>query len=204
MKKYFLTGLVTLLPLAITVWVVHFVVNFLTTPFLGLLTAGARHLPPEARHIVHSLSQVIILLAIFFFTLILGFLARKFFFTSLIRLGDRLLARIPLFNKLYHTTKEITKALFGSSEKSFQQVVLLTFPNPNCYCLGLVAKQAPATCSQAEKTDLVSIFVPTTPNPTTGFLVMRNPKELIHLDMKADEAIKYVVSCAVIQPGKTS
>jgi uncharacterized membrane protein len=200
MKKYFFTGLVTLLPLAVTIWVVHFFVNLLTKPFLGLFTAFSHHLPEKMQTVVQALSQLIILLIIFFFVLFMGFVARRFFFSSLIRLGDRIMIRIPLVNKLYHTSKEIIKALFGSKTKSFQQVVILPFPNPNSYCLGLVAKEAPQTCSEAEGEELVSVFVPTTPNPTAGFLVMCNRKHLVNLDMKADAAIKYVVSCAVIQP----
>jgi uncharacterized membrane protein len=202
MKKYFLTGLVTLLPLAITVWIVHFVVNFLTKPFVGLIAASTHYLPSESQKIVQTLSEIIILFGIFLFILILGFLGRRFFFNSLIHFGDRIMARIPLVNKLYHTAKEITKALFGVKEKSFQQAVIIPFPNPNCYCLGLIAKIAPNTCSKAEGEELVSVFVPTTPNPTAGFLVMCNKKHLIHLDLKADAVIKYVVSCAVITPGK--
>lgn len=200
MKKYFLTGLVTLLPLAVTAWIVHFVVNFLTKPFVGVVTIFTRYLPVNSQAVVRTLSQLIILIALFLFILFLGFVARRFFFSSLIRLGDRIIVKIPLVNKLYHTSKEIIKALFGAKEKSFQQVVILPFPNPNCYCLGLVAKEAPQTCSKAEGEDLVSVFVPTTPNPTTGYLVMCNRKHLINLDMKAEAAIKYVVSCAVIQP----
>lgn len=200
MKKYFITGLVTLLPLAVTVWVVRFVVNFLTRPFAGIAEAITKRLPPGSQYYVQLSSQILILIALFLFILLLGLIARRWFFGNLIRLGDKLLIAIPFVSKIYYTSKEITKALFGSKEKSFTQVVILPFPNPHCYCLGLVAKAAPATCSQVEGTELISVFIPTTPNPTTGFLVMTEKKDLIYLKMKTEEAIKYVVSCGVIQP----
>lgn len=205
MKKYFLTGLVTLLPLAVTIWIVQFLVNFLTKPFIGLVTMLTDRLPIASPQLIRTISQIFILIGLFFFIFFLGFVARKFFFNQLIRLGDRILEKIPLVNKVYKTSKDIVKSIFGSKERSFSQVVLLPFPYKGAHCIGLIAKDAPRTCSDAEKQELVSVFIPTTPNPSTGFLVMCPRSELILLNMKTEEAIKYVVSCGVIQPdGKRS
>jgi uncharacterized membrane protein len=204
MKKYFLTGLVTLLPLAVTIWVVHFFVNFLTKPFIGIVTLLTYRLPIASQELIRFISQIFILISLFLLIWFLGFVARKFFFNSLIRFGDKLITKIPLVNKVYNTSKEIVNSLFGAQEKSFHQVVMLPFPYQGSYCIGLIARKAPQTCSDAENSELISVFIPTTPNPTTGFLVMCQKSELIYLDMKPDEAIKYVVSCGVIQPlGRT-
>lgn len=200
MKKYFLTGLVTLLPLAVTIWVVHFVVNFLTKPFIGLFSLLTDRLPIASPQLIRTITQVFILIGLIVFTFFLGLVARKFFFHQLIRLGDRILIKIPLVNKVYKTSKDIVTSIFGSEERMFKQVVLLPFPYKGAYCIGLIAKRAPRTCSEAEKTELVSVFIPTTPNPSTGYLVMCQKSELIYLKMKTEEAIKYVVSCGVIQP----
>ncbi len=200
MKKYFLTGLVTLLPLAVTIWVVHFFVNFLTKPFIGLVSHLTDRLPIASPQLIRTVSQIIVLIALFIFIFILGFVARKFFFSQIIRLGDRILIKIPLVNKVYKTSKDIVNALFGSKEKSFKQVVLLPFPYSGAYCIGLVAKTAPQTCSESANEELISIFIPTTPNPSTGFLLLAKKSDLIFLKMRTEEAIKYVVSCAVIQP----
>ncbi len=200
MKKYFLTGLVTLLPLAVTIWIVQFLVNFLTKPFIGLVTMLTDRLPIASPQLIRTISQIFILIGLFLFIFFLGFVARKFFFNQLIRLGDRILEKIPLVNKVYKTSKDIVKSIFGSKERSFAQVVLLPFPYKGAHCIGLIAKDSPRTCSDAEKQELVSVFIPTTPNPSTGFLVMCPKAELILLDMKTEEAIKYVVSCGVIQP----
>jgi uncharacterized membrane protein len=200
MKKYFLTGLVTLLPLAVTIWIVHFLVDFLTKPFIGLVTILTDRLPIASPQLIKTVSQIFILIGLFLFILFLGIFARKFFFNHLIRLGDRILSKIPLVNKVYKTSKDIVKSIFGSKERSFSQVVMLPFPYKGAYCIGLIAKEAPRTCSEAEQEELVSVFIPTTPNPSTGFLVMCQKSELILLNMKTEEAIKYVVSCGVIQP----
>ena len=142
------------------------------------------------------------LFAAFLFTLLLGLLARPFFFHSILKLGDRLIARIPIVNKVYKTSKEIIQALFAPKGQSFKQVVLIHFPYKGCYCLGLIASDSPTTCVQSVHQEMVSVFIPTTPNPTSGFLTMVPREEIIYLKMKSEEAIKYIVSCAVIQPQK--
>lgn len=205
MKKYFLTGLATLLPLAVTIYVVNFVVGFLTHPFMGIVTnllhrIGSLRVPEP---IIRTASQLLILIGLFLFAILLGFVARWFFINALIRFGDRLMHKIPLFNKVYKTTKEIIQILFTSNKNSFKQVVLVRFPNRNCYCLGLITRESPQTCSQNSSEEMLSVFIPTTPNPMTGFLILSPKSELIYLDMKGDEAIKYVVSCGVIQPGNS-
>lgn len=208
MKKYFLTGLVTLLPLAVTIWIIHFVVRFLTKPFMGIVTALLHHLiNGRSKTIlsdgeIRTISQILILIGLFLTIFILGFIARKYFFNQLLRLGDKILHKIPLVNKVYKTSKEIVKALFMSKENSFKQVVMIPFPYAGCYCLGLIARHAPRACSESQGEEMLSVFIPTTPNPTTGYLVISPKSELIYLDMKPQDAIKYIVSCGVIQPEK--
>ncbi|HEV7736121.1 MAG TPA: DUF502 domain-containing protein [Chlamydiales bacterium] len=203
MKRYFLTGLATLLPLAITVYVIEFLVNFLTRPFLGIVLHilekfqffGVVPLP-----VARLISQLLIILIIFGFILFLGAVARGFFIKSLIWIADWMFKKIPFLNKVYKTSKDITEILFSSKKKSFKQVVMVRFPNKNCYSLGLIASDAPDTIAKLSPDQFVSVFLPTTPNPTTGFLIVSPKSELILLDMKSDEAIKYILSCGVIQP----
>lgn len=199
MKKTFLTGLVTLLPLAVTFYVVNFVVNFLTTPFLGIfLPLLSRFI--SSHFIAHFICQILVLLFLFLFIACLGFVARRIFFHSLIKFGDSLMKRIPLVNKVYKTSKDIIRSLFSGKEQSFKQVVMLTFPYKNAFCIGLITSGAPETASNSLQEEMVSVFIPTTPNPTTGYLVLCCKKDLIFLDMKSEDAVKYVVSCGVIQP----
>lgn len=198
MKKYFLTGLVILLPIAVTVWAIVFIVRFLTKPFMGLMTHFVRELPiAGSENGIRILSEVLILISLVVFTFFLGLIARRFFFNRLIEIGDKMLYRIPLVNKVYKTSKELVTSLFASQKNSFKQVVLLHFPSKDSYCIGLIASPSPKTFSEKP---LLSVFIPTTPNPTTGFLVMMPKDELIYLNMKAEDAFKYVVSCAMILP----
>lgn len=208
MKKYFITGLIILLPLAVTIAIAVFVVNFLTNPFMGMvsrllveidiLSKGFLFLTRE--QVIRVLAQLIILIGLCFVTVCLGMIARWFFFKSLISLSDKILHRIPLVNKVYKTSQEIIKTIFASDKNSFKQVVMVPFPKEGSYVIGLISRESPKVCSDAVNAQLYSVLIPTTPNPTTGYLLMYKEEEIIKLDMKPEEAIKYIVSCGVITP----
>ena len=212
MKKHFITGLVILLPLVITIAVVIFLVNFLTQPFVGIVSGalaklhivnhGFLFLTPEKLLIYGS--KLIILILLFACTVLLGIVARWFLIHTLFRLGDRVLHRIPVVNTVYKTTQDIINTLFVSDKNSFKQVVMVPFPRADVFVLGLIARDSPKICSQAAGNDLVSVFVPTTPNPTTGFLLKFKQADLIPIDMKPEDANKYIDSCGVIIPDPKS
>lgn len=210
MKKYFLTGLVILLPVAVTIVVILFVVNFFTEPFIGLSSSlihkwdlfhnGFLFLTQE--QVIQYSSRILILFILFFATVVLGIFTRWFFISALFRLCDKVLHRIPLINTVYKTSQDIIKTIFVSDKNSFKQVVMVPFPRPGVYVLGLIARESPHCCSEAINEELTSVLVPTTPNPTTGFLLMFKKEEIILVDMKPEDAIKYIVSCGVILPGE--
>jgi uncharacterized membrane protein len=208
MKKYFITGLVILLPLALTLAIVIFIVNFLTQPFVGFVSQFLSHLliPQEkilflkSEHVIRYISQILILICLFFVTFLLGMIARWFFFKSFFALSDRLLHKIPLVNKVYKTTQEIIKTLFVTDKNSFKQVVMVPFPSEDSYVIGLISREAPTICQNATHKELMSVLIPTTPNPSTGYLLMYDKKKIIYLDMTPENAIKYIVSCGVITP----
>jgi uncharacterized membrane protein len=205
MRKYFLTGLASLLPVAVTIWIVALFVNFLTSPFVGIVTDLLSRFPIErpwaTPTVIRTISQLLVLVSLFLFVIILGVVARWFFFNTILKIGDYIFRKIPLINKIYKTAKEIINILFTSNSNSFKQVVIVKFPNQHCYCLGLITRDAPHTCCLLTKKELVSVFIPTTPNPATGFMIISPKTDLIYLTMKSEDAIKYVVSCGVIQPG---
>jgi len=212
MKKYFLTGLIILLPLAVTVAVVIFVVNFLTQPFIGLAVDFLSSIPWGKQRLsdlvspqfIWYTSRIVILVGLFLFTLFLGAMARWFFVRSLLKLSDKVLNRIPLVNKIYKTTQEIIKTFFSTDSQSFKKVVLIPFPSPGIYCMGLVSREAPKMVTDYFKRDLVSVFIPTTPNPTSGFILMFDRKDIIDLPIKTEDALKFIVSCGVIHPESLS
>ncbi len=210
MKKYFITGLIILLPLTITLLIIGFVVNFLTKPFIGLVSNFLSHFEfmkggfffLTHEQVVFYTSQLLILVMLFFITVALGMFTRWFLTNALLKIGDRIVHRIPIVNKVYKTTQEITKTLFAGDKNSFNQVVMVPFPHKTTYMIGLVVREAPSLCCQAIGEELISVLVPTTPNPTTGFLLMFRKEDLIYLDITPEEALKYIVSCGVIVPDK--
>ncbi|HRD55667.1 MAG TPA: DUF502 domain-containing protein [Parachlamydiaceae bacterium] len=206
MKKYFITGLIILLPLTLTVGIVLWFFNLLTDPFAGairylfnhygLLEKGFFFL--NASQVQLVLSKLIILAFLFFFTLLLGTLARLFFFNYLMNWWNKLIHRIPLVRSIYKTSQDVINTIFASNTNSFKQVVMVPFPNTATYTIGLVTRDDLPSFEPNSETKRVAVFVPTTPNPTSGFLVLFKDKDLIYLDMPIENAFKYIISCGVI------
>jgi uncharacterized membrane protein len=208
MKKYFITGLVILLPLALTIAIVVFIFNLLTVPFLGIVKAvfdrynlfEGGFLFLNTDQIQNLVAQILILTSLFFIAIGLGFIARWFFFKTFIKVAEYMVRRIPLVNSIYKTCQEIIKTIFTSKTKSFKQVVLVRFPNPDTYSIGLITREEIPSLAGTSHGDTAAVFVPTTPNPTSGFMILFKQADLIYLDMKVEDAFKYIISCGVIAP----
>lgn len=200
MKKDLLAGIVILLPVVVTIWVVSFLVNLLTKPFVGLVTPLFHHFTwfylPDAMILI--LSKVLILILLVATIFAVGLVANWFFIHKLIYLGDQLVHRIPLINTIYKSVKEVVNSLFSPSSPSFSQVVLVPFPSEGALSIGLITKEEVPILEKAKATETISVFVPGTPNPTVGFLLMFKKEQMIFTDLKVDEAMKFVVSCGVM------
>jgi uncharacterized membrane protein len=200
MKKYFATGVVVLLPLALTFWIVSFIIGILTTPFLGIAEALLSALGlNKVSFLFLSTDQILsysstLLVLIFLFALIVGIgaVGRHFFFKYLMKLGDQILHKIPVISTVYKTSQELIQTILTTTNKSFKQVVMVPFPSAESWCIGLVTRD------DMDMENKVAVFVPTTPNPTSGFLVMFNRDQVVPLDMKVEEALRYVISCGVL------
>lgn len=205
MKKYFVTGLVILLPLAVTILLVSFLFNLLTEPFVGLVQSSLEHGVGKraggffgSQQFIRLLSQILILAVLFAVTVALGILTRWLFVHSLLRFGEYILQKIPFISSIYGMVKDVINTVFGSGKGGFKQVVLVPYPKAGTYSIGFVTQDALALVREAAATTMVAVFVPTTPNPTSGFLVMFDPNDVIFLDMKIEDAFKYIISCGVI------
>ncbi len=206
MKKCFVTGLVILLPLAVTVLLVSFLFNLLTEPFAGIVQTGLEHYGVgknplvffDSPQFVHLLSQILILIVLFVVTVALGILTRWFFVHSLLRVGEYVLRRIPFISSIYGTVKDVITTVAGSDKGGFKQVVMVPYPKLGTYSLGFVTQASITLTLKESSTGMIAVFVPTTPNPTSGFLVLFDPVDVIFLDMKVEDAFKYIISCGVI------
>lgn len=193
MKNNFLTGLAILLPIALTFWILALLVNLLTNPFTGLVD-GIFHYYNLQTSWTPYITKLLILAVLIALVFLAGLLGRFLFLNPLFKFGDRLLHRLPLVNKVYKASQDVVHSLFSEEKTSFSQVVLVPFPNARSLSIGLISAKGEAT---PEK---VSVFVPGTPNPTMGFMLLFRKDQLIPIDIKVDEALKFVVSCGVIHP----
>ncbi len=208
MRKSFITGLVILLPLALTLAIVVFIFNLLTVPFLGIVKAVFDHyrlfengfLFLNADQLQNLIAQILILGSLFCLVIGLGFIARWFFFHTFIKFTDYIVEKIPLVNSIYKACQEVIKTLFTSKTKSFKQVVLVPFPNAKTFSIGLITREVLPGLEGTDHAKSVAVFVPTTPNPTSGFLMMFKQEDLVYLDMKVEEAFKFIISCGMIYP----
>lgn len=207
MKKYFITGLAILLPLALTLAIVVFFVNLLTGPFVGMVSAffdhygwvGSYSSLLSYKQVQLLLSRLLILVLLFGFTLLLGWFARWVFFHYLIRLWDGLFHRIPFIRAIYRTSQDVVKTIFTTDTKSFKQVVMVPFPHAKSQSIGLITSEDLPDYTKTNGESLVAVFVPTTPNPTSGFLMLFDPQDITYLDMRVEDAFKFIISCGVIQ-----
>lgn len=200
MKNNFTTGLAVLLPIVITLLVVSFLINILTNPFLGGTQAFLLNFSFFAAHpdLLNFYSKSLILIGIGITVLIVGFIGKLFLVDALFRLGDYFLHNIPVINKVYKACQDVVHSLFSTESRSFSQVVFVPYPNADTLSIGLVSKDSIPLENTKQDGDLVSVFVPGTPNPSMGFMLCYKRSELIFVDMKVEQAMKFVVSCGVV------
>ncbi|MBU6504810.1 MAG: DUF502 domain-containing protein [Betaproteobacteria bacterium] len=192
MKRYFLTGIVVLIPLVITVWVLRLIVNTLDQT-LFLIPAQYR---PDALFGVNIPGLgVLLALAI---VLVTGAIAANLLGRRLLQLGEVLLARIPIVSSIYASVKQVSDTLFSGSGHAFRKVLLVRYPHANSWTLAFQTGFPQGTLAERLGEPHVSVYVPTTPNPTSGFFLMMPKSDVIELDIAVDDALKYIISMGVV------
>ena len=194
MKKNFITGLLVLVPLFITIWVLKTLVGVMDQSLL-LLPAEWR---PEAffgREVPGF--GVLLTLFIVFFT---GLIATNFFGKRLLALWEALLARLPVVKSIYSSVKQVSDTLFSDSGNAFRKAVLVQYPRQGSWTIAFLTGRPGGDVANHLKGDYVSVYVPTTPNPTSGFFLMMHQSDVVELHMSVDEALKYIISMGVVAP----
>lgn len=194
MKKYFITGLLVLVPLSITVWVITSLIALMDQSLL-LLPAQWR---PKAQFgmEIPGLGALLTLLIVF----VTGLIATNFFGKQLILLWESLLNRVPVVKSIYSSVKQVSDTLFSDSGNAFRQAVLVQFPREGTWTIAFITGMPGGDVANHLQGDFVSVYVPTTPNPTGGYFLMLPRAEIIALDMSVDEALKYIISMGVVAP----
>jgi len=195
-RRYLIAGLLVWLPIGVTIMIVQLLVGFMdkTLTFIPAAyhpdTLLGFHLP--------GLGVVLTVLIV----LVTGIIVANFFGRKLISLWESLLARIPLVRTIYTSVKQIAETVFASNGQSFRKVLLVEYPRRGIWTLAFQTGSALGEITAKTGTDVVNVFVPTTPNPTSGFFIMVPREEIIELNMSVDDGLKMIMSMGVIVPSE--
>jgi len=194
MKKYLITGLLIWIPLAITLWVLHLIV----TSMDQVLTLLPPALQPETLfgHQIPGLGALLTVVVVF----LTGVAASNFIGQHMLRLWEGILRRIPVVNSLYGGVKQISDTLFRPGGQAFRKALLVQWPSEGSWTIAFLTGQPGGDVANHLRGDYVSVYVPTTPNPTGGYFVMLPRKDVVELNMTVDEALKYIISMGVATP----
>ena len=202
MKKYLLAGLLVWLPLAVTIWVLQAVLGLLDGVF-GWLLSGSQvllpmgaHAPIEWLRTIPGLGVLVMLFGLF----ITGVFATNMVGQWWLRQGHRVMSRIPIVKSIYSSVKQVSDTLFSSSGNAFRQAVLVEYPRAGSWTIAFVTGKPGGEAAHHLGDDFLSVYVPTTPNPTSGFFLMVPRADVVNLAMSVDEALKYVISMGVVAP----
>ena len=201
-KKYLLAGLLVWLPLAVTIWVLQAGYGLLTGVFVWMLSASQTVLPEGSRAFIETLQRVPFLGVV---VLLIGLLLTGVFATNVagqwaLRQGHQLLTRIPIVKSIYSSVQQVSDTLFSSSGNAFREAVLVQYPRAGSWTIAFVTGKPGGETALHLPGDYLSVYVPTTPNPTSGFFLMLARADAIPLAMSVDEALKYVISMGVVAP----
>ena len=195
-RRFFLTGLLVTAPIIITIYVTWLVITFIDIKVANLL--------PEyldfRKALTYQVPGIGLLIVIFVITLI-GAITPGLIGRNLLKLGEMILFRTPVIRTVYSSIKQILETVMSTNSKSFKEVVLVEYPRKDIWVIAFVTSSVKGEIdNKIKKSDLVSIFVPTTPNPTSGFLLFVEKKDLIYLDMPVEQAVKLVISGGIVTP----
>ena len=193
-KRYFFTGLLISAPIGATIYITIFIVEFIT----GLVPQrfNPNGLLPEI--IGYKIPGLELIIAFISFILI-GLIFSTLFGRAILGYFDNLAARIPIAGNVYKAIKQITET-FSSADQAYQKVVLIEYPRKDIYAIGFMTGETKGEIKEKEKSEMVNVFVPTTPNPTSGFLLFIPKSDIVELDMSVEDAIKLVVSAGMVVP----
>jgi uncharacterized membrane protein len=196
LKKYFITGLLIWIPLAITIWVLELIVTTMDQS-LALLPLQLQPQVLFGRQIP-GLGALLTVLVVFG----TGVLASNILGQRLFSLGETLLGRIPVVKTIYSSVKQVSDTLFSPGGQAFRKALLVQYPREGTWTIAFLTGAPGGDVANHLRGDYLSVYVPTTPNPTSGFFLMLKRADVIELDMSVDEALKYVISMGVVAPAK--
>lgn len=198
-RNAFFTGIVVILPLGVTIIVINFLLDRLGTPaskfFFWFLDKELKAMP-----VVQVGLEMISVLVVFLLITLLGYGSRVFIGRMMLHYMERLLDQVPVINTVYRSVKQIVHTFSQQKKAVFQEVVLIEYPRKHCFALGFLTSSAKGETQDATGEHIVNVFVPTTPNPTSGFLLMLPEAEIKRLQMTIADGMKLIISGGAVVP----
>lgn len=198
-RTAFITGLLILLPLGVTVFIISIILDRIGNPasefFFRFIDQNIRELPA-----VEIPLQLLSLIIVFLIITALGYFSRIFIGQLLLKFFERILTRLPLVSLVYNTVKQLVDTFSQQQKAVFQEVVMIEYPRKGIYAIGFLTNQAKGEVQSLTGENLVNVFVPTTPNPTSGFLLMLPKKEVIPMQMSIGDGMKTIISGGAVTP----
>ncbi|MGR3636641.1 MAG: DUF502 domain-containing protein [Shimia sp.] len=197
LRSSFLTGIVVILPIALTIWLIWTLVGWVDSFVLPLIPDTIQ---PE-KYIGINLRGVGLIIFLIF-TVVVGWIAKGLLGRSLIHWGEGLVSRMPVVRSIYSGVKQIAETIFAQTERSFEKACLIEYPRRGIWAIGFISTTAKGEVAATAATtgDLMSVFVPTTPNPTSGFLLFFPKDDIVELEMSVEDAAKLVISAGLVYP----
>jgi uncharacterized membrane protein len=197
LRASFLTGLVVIAPVGLTVWLMWTLIGWVDGFVLPLIPAQYQ---PE--HYIGINLRGVGVIIFLIFTVLVGWVAKGLIGRSLILFAESLVNRMPVVRSIYSGVKQIAETVFAQSERSFEKACLVEYPRKGIWAIGFISTEARGEINQKARTDgaVLSVFVPTTPNPTSGFLLYFPREDVIELDMSIEDAAKLVISAGLVYP----
>lgn len=195
-RNSFFAGVVVALPIGLTIWVISAFVGFVDNSVLPLIPKAVVELFPEFLRNIHVPGLGILISVVALWGL--GVIATNFFGSRLLRLGERILSRVPVVSNIYNAVKQIVVTMAHQKERAFRDVCLLEYPRKGLWAIGFVTADLKGAPADVLPDGHVCVFVPTTPNPTSGFLLFVKKKDITILDMTPEEGAKMIISGGMV------
>lgn len=193
-KKVFLTGVAVLIPIGVTIYIFFFLISVMDN-ILEIIPAD---LHPDELIGFHIPGLGVIITLIL--TFLIGLITKSYFGNKVIAWGENFFNTIPIIRNIYQPTKQLVDSLFGGGMKNFSRVVLVEFPRKGVYTIAFVTGQTSGCITEKIGGDYINVYVPTTPNPTSGYFIFVSERELIGLDMSVEEAFRMIISVGLVAP----
>ncbi len=196
LRKYFFTGLLVIVPISVTGYAIWFLLKAMDAI---LRYVPARYLPETYLHIhIPGLGLILVVFLVF----AVGLLTRNFVGRKMVHLGEKIVDRIPLARIIYVGVKQLLEALFFQKTKAFEKAALIEYPRRGIYAICFITGESKGEVQCKTNKNMINVFVPTTPNPTSGFYILIPENELIILNMSVEDAFKLIVSGGIVSPNE--